>query len=136
MSSKHLIVAAASLTMFTAIADANEPTVQEVLQSYVDDYRHDPTVRDPITFGIRISGEGGGDWHVVVRGKKKGNVSADVTLEAGLAPSPTFFFTTDVGTLRKINAGKMNALTAMAAEFSWGRSAAAYTKLYLSLPED
>jgi len=118
MSPRQPIAAVLCAFMLTTVANAGQPTVRSMLQSYVDDYRHDPTVRNPVTFGIRISGDGGGDWHVVVGTRKKEDTVTEVSLEEGFPKEPTFFYATDVDTLRKIDSGALNALTAMAAAFS------------------
>lgn len=100
----------------SATADDSTP-IADILQGYVDDFRTDVTAKGPLVFGVRVSGEGGGDWHVVV-GDKAANGEVDVSLRPGLPEEPTFFFTTDVVTLRKVAAGELNALTAMAKEWS------------------
>lgn len=98
---------------------AGEKSARQILDSYVADFRSDPAANMAITFGIRVSGKGGGDWHVVVAGKKKTNRDEYmVTLRDGFPTTPCVYFTIDVPTLRKLDAGKLNALTAMAKAFS------------------
>jgi len=89
------------------------PTVEEILRSYVEDFRADPAAAEAMTFGVRVSGEGGGEWHVVVAGKKEGAAAADVSLRSGLPAEPCAFYTLDLETLRRIDRGELNALTAM-----------------------
>ena len=85
-----------------------------ILQSYVVDFRQDPAAAQPITFGIRVTGEGGGEWHVVDTGKKAaGSGEWDVALQPGFPKVPCAFYTLDLVTLRKIDQGTWNGLTAM-----------------------
>jgi mannose-6-phosphate isomerase-like protein (cupin superfamily) len=85
-----------------------------ILQSYVVDFRQDPAAAQPITFGIRVTGDGGGEWHVVAAGKKRdGSGESDVALHPGFPKEPCAFYTLDLLTLRKIDQGTWNALTAM-----------------------
>ena len=88
-------------------------TSEEILRSYVEDFRSDPAAAEPITFGVSVSGAGGGDWHVRVGGKKGVDGAYQVDLEKGLPPSPAAFYTLDLATLRQIDGGTVNALTAM-----------------------
>jgi mannose-6-phosphate isomerase-like protein (cupin superfamily) len=88
-------------------------TAEEILRSYVEDFRTDAAAAEAMTFGVRVSGEGGGDWHVAVAGKKEGAAAADVSLRPGLPAEPCVLYTLDLETLRRIDAGELNALTAM-----------------------
>lgn len=90
------------------------PGAEEILQDYVADFRLDPAAADPITFGLSISGDGGGEWHVVVSGREEGAEKATVDLLEGPAPEPTFLYVADLATLRRVHRGELNALTAMA----------------------
>ena len=117
MSSFIVLVASAVLTL--PVEAAGEKSARDILDAYVADFRHDPAAQTEITFGVRVSGEGGGDWQVVVAGKKaKGGEAFDVSLEDGFPDKPCVYYTIDVPTLRKIDAGQLNALTAMAKAFS------------------
>ena len=84
---------------------------EEILRSYVEDFRSDPAAAEPITFGIRIKGEG--EWYVAVLGKKEEAGSSQVELNKGLPSNPSVIYTLDLTTLRKIDSGDINALTAM-----------------------
>ena len=85
----------------------------EILRSYVEDFRVDPAAAEPMTFGIKVSGEGGGEWQVVVGGAKDGTGGYRVELRTGLPASPAAVYTLDLATLGKIDSGEINALTAM-----------------------
>jgi hypothetical protein len=110
-----MVAVAAAFVFCEAATDApDRRDAGAILRSYADDFRQDPAAGQPITFGIRVRGDGGGDWHVVATGKKKVGVEDfDVTLRPGLPDEPCAYFTLDLPTLRKIDAGAWNALTAM-----------------------
>lgn len=98
---------------------AGEKSASQIIESYVADFRDDPEASKPIMFGVRVSGEGGGDWHVEVSGKKEpGGDAFHVELKDGFPEKPCVYFTVDLPTLREVDAGKLNALTAMAKAFS------------------
>lgn len=98
----------------TVAAGENAKSPERILQSYVADFRHDPAAAESFTFGVRVTGEGGGDWHVVVSGKKGDAEEMDVTLKPGFPAEPVAYYKLDLATLRKIDRGELNALTAMA----------------------
>jgi mannose-6-phosphate isomerase-like protein (cupin superfamily) len=108
-------IIAVAFAVDTAAQSARHPEqARAILESYVADFRHDPAAEVPITFGVRVTGEGGGEWHVVDTGKKfEGAEEFDVTLRAGLPETPGAYFTLDLPTLRRLDDGTWNALTAM-----------------------
>lgn len=85
----------------------------DILRSYVEDFRSDPAAAEPMTFGVKVSGEGRGEWQVAVGGGKEGAGGYRVELRSGLPSSPAAVYTLDLETLRKIDSGEINALTAM-----------------------
>lgn len=101
------------LSSLVSAQSARSRSAEDILRAHVEDFRSDPAAAEPITFGIRISGEGGGEWHVLVGGKKDVNGAYQVDLGRGLPPNPSAFYTLDLAALRKIDAGEINALTAM-----------------------
>ncbi len=64
-------------------------------------------------FGIKV---GDDFWHVDAKAKST-NAAAEVTLIFGKPTTPTFYFYTDLETLKKIEKGELNALTASAKAF-------------------
>ena len=88
-------------------------SAEEILRSYVQDFQHDPAASEPTTFGIRIKDEQPGEWRVTVGGKKDAAGKYQVELGRGLPSSPSAVYTLDLATLRKIDRGEINALTAM-----------------------
>lgn len=101
------------LSTSTAVAQQTK-SAEEILRSYVEDFRHDPAAAEAITFGIRVTGDGGGDWHVTVAGKEKGTRDAEVSLKSGFPGDPAMYFELDLSTLRRIDRGELSAYTAIA----------------------
>jgi mannose-6-phosphate isomerase-like protein (cupin superfamily) len=88
-------------------------TAQEILRSYVEDFRSDPAAAEPMTFGVRLNGESRGEWQVTVGSRKEATGSYPVELREGLPSAPSVLYTLDLATLRKIDRGEISALTAM-----------------------
>lgn len=61
-------------------ADGPVLSAEEILSQYVADFRLDPAAGGPIIFGVSISGEGGGEWHVAVAEKEEGREETTVEL--------------------------------------------------------
>lgn len=89
------------------------PSAEQILRSYVHDFRNDPAAAEPISFGIRIKDEERSEWQVVVAGKKDREGSYQVELRAGLPSAPSVLYTLDLTTLKMLDRGEVNALTAM-----------------------
>jgi mannose-6-phosphate isomerase-like protein (cupin superfamily) len=113
----QIMIVGMALLVCSGGRSAATPEVRDaraILESYVEDFKQDPAAAQPITFGIRITGEGGGEWHVVDSGRTlDGSKGVDVALRTGLPEEPCAFYTMDLPTLRKIDQGTWNALTAM-----------------------
>jgi mannose-6-phosphate isomerase-like protein (cupin superfamily) len=84
-----------------------EKETEEILARFVDSYRAKISAGEARIFGLQVQGEGGGEWHVLADPGK------NVSLRPGKSPKPTYYFTLDLSTLRKIDRGEVNALTAM-----------------------
>ena len=89
-------------------AQADEEA-QSILERFVADYRTDPSVTEPVDFGVRVDSAW---WHVAAYPATDED-PARVTLSRGRPPDPTFFFFTDLATLGKLDRGELNARTAM-----------------------
>ena len=138
---RFLTVACATSALLPPVAVAADEgqaiAPEQILQAYVADFRQDPAAAEAITFGIRVTGDGGGDWHVVVAGhrqhsgqteaagkpepptgptavKPKTTAEWDVTLKPGFPAGPIVYYALDLATLQKLDSGELNALTAMA----------------------
>lgn len=117
MKDKRIIVRISAL-LACVLSFASAPPVQvrsaaDILRSYVEDFRNDPAGAEPMTFGVRLKGESGGEWQVTVAGRKEATGSYHVELRDGLPVTPSVLYTLDLNTLRKIDRGEINALTAM-----------------------
>jgi hypothetical protein len=112
-----LLAGLLALLLTVCLTASSQPTqarsAEDILRTYVEDFRSDPAAAEPVTFGVRISGQGGGDWQVTLGGKRDGTGSYQVELGRGLPAGPSAFYVLDLATLRKIDAGELNALTAM-----------------------
>jgi hypothetical protein len=92
---------------------AQVSSTEDILRSYVEDFRNDPAAGEPMTFGMKISGDDGGKWQVTVEGEKEATGTYRVELREGLPSHPSAIYTLDSATLRNLDKGKINALTAM-----------------------
>ncbi|MEM9412579.1 MAG: hypothetical protein AAGA30_15810, partial [Planctomycetota bacterium] len=90
-------------------------SIEGILKSYVDDFKQDRFAADERMFGIRVPDHG--EWHVHVLGKKDAN-GWQVTLNRGSPVVPTYIYKVDAKTLARIDAGKLNALTAQGKAFA------------------
>jgi mannose-6-phosphate isomerase-like protein (cupin superfamily) len=88
-------------------------SVEEILRSYVQDFRRDAAAAEPTVFGIVVSDSDDPEWHVVVTGRDESTDLAGVELRSGLPPSPSAVYRLNLSTLGKLDRGEMNALTAM-----------------------
>ena len=80
--------------LFCISSSATAPPLQirsaaEILRSYVEDFRSDPAAAEPMTFGVRLKGESGGEWQVVVGGEKDAMGGYYVELRDGLPSIPS-----------------------------------------------
>lgn len=94
------------------------PTPEQILKSYVEDFRDDPAAGTERTFGVRVSGGTGGDWTVDVTGEKGDDGRWGVALRRGRPAAPTFFYRVNADTLNAMDAGRLNALTAQGKAWS------------------
>ncbi|MDX1471178.1 MAG: cupin domain-containing protein [Flavobacteriaceae bacterium] len=87
---------------------------ETILSRYAQDYENDISLKEDVTFGIEVDTT---FWHVIATAKSDAN-PASVKLLKGKPAKPSFYFTTDLETLNKIEKGELNALTASAKAFS------------------
>jgi mannose-6-phosphate isomerase-like protein (cupin superfamily) len=81
-----------------------------ILRRYTDAWRGSAelVLADTMRLGFRVHGEGGGEFSAMVPPE------GSATLAPGLAPASAVTFETDMATLRRIDSGQWNAMTAMA----------------------
>ena len=94
----------------SGFAGSSESEAAAILESYVEDFRSDPTAKTPRVFGIEVVGAG--KWSVLVSGKKDDSDKWGVELSKGAPSKPTFVYALDLKTLKEIHEGRLNALTA------------------------
>lgn len=87
---------------------------QQIIESYVADYRMDQFAAEPMYFGIEVPEKG--EWTVAVTGKET-QTGWEVELTDGLPTAPTFVYKIKLETLLAIDSGQMNALTAQGKAF-------------------
>ncbi|MBN2429888.1 MAG: AraC family ligand binding domain-containing protein [Acidobacteria bacterium] len=100
-------VGLAGLTVAASAAETKESV--RMLEELAKDYAaHDVLPAAALSFGVEITGPGGGRWCVRID-----PVAAEkVTIRPGFPGEPSFFFTMDAETLDKICRGQWNFLTA------------------------
>jgi mannose-6-phosphate isomerase-like protein (cupin superfamily) len=102
-----------SWSLPVAAAPPTDRSVEEILTSYVEDFRMDAAASEPALFGIAVTDADDSDWHVAVTDRREGAEFAEVELRRGLPPVPSVVYRLDAATLRRLDRGEMNALTAM-----------------------
>jgi mannose-6-phosphate isomerase-like protein (cupin superfamily) len=100
----------ATLLALLAAAPAAAQRPDEELRRLAEDYARDPSLTQPITFGMRIDDA---DWIIAATPKADGK-AANVTVSPGVPAVATFVYVTDAATFARIAAGEVHALTTMA----------------------
>ena len=96
------------------VLSSQDKTAEYILTQYADDYQQDVALTKDVIFGIQVDTT---FWHIKAKARTE-NTTASVTLIKGKPGLPTYYFKTDLGTLKRIHNGEINALTASAKEFS------------------
>ena len=91
----------------TRFATVQVKSAEAIITDFVNSYKAKVSEEKAEIFGIQVQGEGGGEWYVLVEPGR------NVTLHPGMPPQPTFCFTMDLATLKKIQEKEINVLTAM-----------------------
>ncbi len=89
--------------------------VQQIVSSYVNDFKKDRYASQPMTFGITVPDHG--NWTIEVTGKHS-NQGWEINLTTGKPQLPTFIYNIEFETLRAIDEGNINALTAQGKAFA------------------
>jgi Cupin domain len=94
-------------------ADATNQSTEAILKGFTNDYAQDLTLKQEVTFGIRVDQ----DMYSVHAVPATKDASAHVDLQKGNPTTPTYFFKMDSETLGKLDRGEWNGLTAQAKAF-------------------
>ena len=87
-------------------SEQKQKSAEEMIKDFAASYQEKAATEEKAVFGIEIKGEGGGDWSIQIGPEKK------VAVLQGMPEKPTFYFTTDLETLKKIYNGELSAMTA------------------------
>ena len=105
------LAAVAALAPMTAKAETTDAALSDmsILAAYAEDYRHDLTFTDAVTFGVKVAD----DFYTI-------NVTAEKSdVTRGEPQTPSFYFTIkNSAYLNKLNNGEYAALTLMGKAFS------------------
>ena len=85
--------------------------IRIILQKFASDYETDPSFTSQ-SFGVEVDKD---MWSITTSGEKNGRT---VQVKKGSPSVPTFYYVTNLETLKLIDAGKMNAMTAGVKAFS------------------
>lgn len=108
MHAKSLGLALAAASLAASGASASEGALS-ILNAYAADYAEDPTLKEPVSFGVRV-----GEDFYTVDVAPKGPAKA----REGAPKTPTFYFTIESEDyLRKVERGEFAALTLMGKAF-------------------
>jgi mannose-6-phosphate isomerase-like protein (cupin superfamily) len=109
----ELLAITAAFFVFTFAANPlsgkSQDKAEKILKEFASDYaENDELPKNPLEFGIRITGTEESRWTISIHPGR----SPEVSLSKGLPDTPTFVGKTDLETLSKIYRGEINALTA------------------------
>ena len=96
------------------ITIAQDAQVKTILETFANDYKNDLTFKSDQSFGVEVDKE---MWHIEAK-MASNNEPSKVVVAKGQPKAPTFYFVTNLRTLKELDQGKMNALTAGAKAFS------------------
>lgn len=102
---------------FVKTLDVLKNEIEEIIRSFVDDYRSDRHATKARVVGIEVP-EVNGKWTVTITGKEIEAKKWEVFLTEGLPQEPTYVYRAEAGILKAINEGKVNAMTAQVKAFS------------------
>jgi len=95
-----------SLSSSSHYSGQKQKSAEEMIRDFAASYQEKAAIEEKAVFSIEIKGEGGGEWSVQIGPERK------VIILQGKPEEPTFYFTTDLETLRKIYKSELSAMTA------------------------
>ncbi len=93
---------------------AQEGTIKNILERFAADYKNDPMFTSDHSFGIEVDKE---MWEVEAIAATEKSVS-EIRIAKGSPPKPTFYYVTNIRTLKQLDKGEINSLTAGVKAFS------------------
>ncbi len=115
MNLKLITGAAALLAAAGAPAAVAAPSNEEILKGFAEDFTQDPYLTGALRLGVEV----GDQFYTIDVAPGGEGREARTNVSAGKPSEPVFYFTVENrARLEKLHAGKMNALTMMAAAFS------------------
>ena len=103
------------MTLFQSFIFANnEHEIKQILERFAFDYQSDPMFTASQNFGVEVDKV---MWSVDLV-KRTNEGASRFTVEKGNPASPTFYFVTNIRTLRQLDKGEISALTAGVKAFS------------------
>ncbi|TFG75035.1 MAG: cupin domain-containing protein [Flavobacteriales bacterium] len=93
---------------------AQDAQVKTILETFAKDYNSDLTFKSDQSFGVEVDKE---MWHINAT-MASDKAPSQVVVAKGQPNAPTFYFVTNLRTLKELDQGKMNALTAGVKAFS------------------
>lgn len=115
MKTANKVLFLINLTVYIMGTSASAQTDEEtkiILERFVQDYQNDPS-RTEQTFGVEVDKQ---MWQVFTYGKE--DPGKEPEIEKGSPKAPTFYYVTSLETLRLMDEGKLNAMTAGVKAFS------------------
>ncbi len=101
------------LLLSTGLAPAQiDGQIRDILQRFAADYQNDPSFTDQ-SFGVEVDKE---MWEITASGNETAGKA--VRVQKGSPDSPTFYYVTNLETLKLIDQGSLNAMTAGVKAFS------------------
>ncbi|MEM9297835.1 MAG: cupin domain-containing protein [Bacteroidota bacterium] len=91
--------------------------IEEIIRSFVEDYKSDRHATNARIVGIDVP-EANGKWTITITGKEIEPKQWEVYMSDGLPKQPTYVYRAEADILRAINDGKVNAMTAQVKAFS------------------
>lgn len=98
----------------SSILTAQEDSIKTILDRFATDYKNDSMFTSNHSFGVEVDKD---MWHIEAITATEKNPS-EIRVTKGSPTKPTFYFVTNIRTLRQLDKGEISALTAGVKAFS------------------
>jgi mannose-6-phosphate isomerase-like protein (cupin superfamily) len=105
------------MTLFLSLSinvNAQEDTIKNILDRFASDYKNDPMFKSNQYFGIEVDKE---MWKIETIPATDKSPS-QISITKGTPNTPTFYYVTNLRTLKQLDMGELNPLTAGVKAFS------------------